>query len=122
MIVSPVRIVPGTTTLRVSPAQLVLATGLRVRPAQRVLAEPGPELGASPMRGVGHLEHGIADLKSRAAGQVGQTEIEVDIELIAGKGPTAAIARHQVDGAAVGERDLLVGMRRAVGRARRGLA
>src|SRR5262249_4552129 len=76
---------------RVEPSQPQRPTLGRVDELQRVDAEPARELGAAGVRQCAHLDHGGADPQSRARRQVGGTDIEVDVELVAGGPPALAV-------------------------------
>jgi hypothetical protein len=66
-----------------------------------------------------HFDHRGADADARAGRHVVPAQIEIDIQLIARKGPAGRILRHERDRAGVHDVDLHVGMRRLpVGAAR----
>ena len=84
---SPVRMVPGSTTTAFMPRSLRFIPSSELTPAEGVEPEPARELGTSPMGLGGDLDDGAADSQSRARGDVVPTQIEVDVELVAGRGP-----------------------------------
>ena len=112
--VAPARTAPGVTTRVLTPRRRSSRPGRLVHELERVGAEAGAELGAAGVRLGGHLDHRLADGKPRAGGKVLDAEVEVDEELVARERPAVAATGDQVGGAGVHQRELRIGVGRAV--------
>ena len=81
----------------IEAAQPELAALRRVHQSRGVTSEALVELGATGV-GLGEdLDGGVAQPQSRARRQVRLGDVEVDIELVAGKGPPVAVAHEEGD-------------------------
>ena len=120
VISSPVRIVPGTTTLALMPARVEADADVGVDEAHGREAEALGELGAAPVRLIGDLHDRLADAQPGARRQLLGAEVEVDVQLVAGERPPLRRTGDQRHGPDVHDVELHVGMGRAVGRARAG--
>ena len=111
---SPVFTVPGTATPRHHAAEVELAPERRQDELRRVVAEPSSELRAAGVGDRGDLDDRGTELEPRAGRQVRGAEVEVEVELVAGERAPFGVDGHQRGEAGVHQRDLHVGVRRAV--------
>ena len=91
----------GLDDLGVDAAEMEGLADRRVHEAERLDAEALAELGAPGVRLVGYLEDGRADGEPCPGQQVVGAQVEVDVELIAGKRPTCPLVGEQGDDACI---------------------
>ncbi len=115
---SPRRTMPGSTTRALIPRRLRCRFSLEF--TNRWAAFPNRPLNLTqPSWGAADTSITAVPRESRVPGrQVRLGDVEVDVELVAGERPALPVAcRHEVDGTRVRQRQLRVGVRRAVIRA-----